>query len=154
MILTFRATLLGKVIRIDINGSSSNLKYAIPKTNPYFGHSTFRQEIYAYGIRNIWRCDVDEGDPNTGNIHCNFSSHFGIGIAFGIHMGKMKMIIRIFSICFRYSWQMWMQAALNVNAWWHNIYKDKRLSMVLLVREIFSGSYWKKTTTLLYLWMF
>ena len=67
MLFTYRSTLLGKVLRIDVNTRTGSLPYGIPSSNPYYGNHTYRQEIYAYGIRNIWRCDVDEGQSFKGN---------------------------------------------------------------------------------------
>lgn len=40
--------------------------YKIPPDNPFVNDSFFRPEIYAYGIRNMWRCGKDRGDPVTG----------------------------------------------------------------------------------------
>lgn len=40
--------------------------YKIPPDNPFVNNSLFRPEIYAYGIRNMWRCGKDRGDPVTG----------------------------------------------------------------------------------------
>lgn len=63
----FRGTLLGKAIRIDVNvPQGRNDSYLIPPDNPFVNENGTRPEIYAYGIRNIWRCDLDEGDPVTG----------------------------------------------------------------------------------------
>ena len=42
------------------------LEYAIPPDNPFVNMSTTKPEIYAYGVRNPWRCSVDRGDPDTG----------------------------------------------------------------------------------------
>jgi uncharacterized repeat protein (TIGR03806 family) len=54
--------LLGKMLRIDVNNGSP---YAIPSTNPFAGVSGSRGEIWAYGLRNPWRCSFDRG---TGDL--------------------------------------------------------------------------------------
>ncbi|MBI5473023.1 MAG: PQQ-dependent sugar dehydrogenase [Ignavibacteriae bacterium] len=55
-----RAELLGKVLRIDVNSTSGGNNYAIPPTNPYAGNTQgWRQEIFAYGIRNPWKFSFD-----------------------------------------------------------------------------------------------
>lgn len=62
-----RSTLLGKVLRIDVDTELDYpFPYKIPLDNPFANHSMFRPEIYAYGVRNIWRCGKDRGDPRTG----------------------------------------------------------------------------------------
>jgi uncharacterized repeat protein (TIGR03806 family) len=67
-----RSTLLGKLIRIDVNGTGA---YTIPADNPFIGAGTARcetgtsgssamcQEIYAYGFRNPWRFSFDRASP-------------------------------------------------------------------------------------------
>lgn len=52
--------LLGKMLRIDINGA---LPYAIPPTNPYVG-TAGADEIYAIGLRNPYRFSFDRGGTN------------------------------------------------------------------------------------------
>lgn len=52
-------TLLGKVLRIDVDRKEEGKNYAIPKDNPFVGRSDARPEIWAYGIRNIWRMSFD-----------------------------------------------------------------------------------------------
>ncbi|XP_071483008.1 HHIP-like protein 2 [Diadema antillarum] len=61
--------LLGSVIRIDVDRQENGLQYAIPRDNPYVNDSSSerRHEIFAYGARNMWRCSVDRGDPQTGH---------------------------------------------------------------------------------------
>lgn len=62
-----RSALLGKVLRIDVDSSSSaGTPYRIPPDNPFIGQQDARPEVYAYGVRNMWRCSVDRGDPITG----------------------------------------------------------------------------------------
>jgi uncharacterized repeat protein (TIGR03806 family) len=68
------STLLGKMLRIDVNGTTGATRYAIPAGNPYAGGAVcnndtgaFTQncpEIYAYGFRNPWRWsfDADSGE--------------------------------------------------------------------------------------------
>lgn len=53
-------TLLGSVLRIDVDREDPGLKYAIPKDNPFVDRSDqVRKEIWAYGVRNIWRLGFD-----------------------------------------------------------------------------------------------
>lgn len=52
-------TLLGKLLRIDIDNTSNGLNYAIPANNPYISVSTALDEIWAYGLRNPWRFSFD-----------------------------------------------------------------------------------------------
>ncbi|MEM8487995.1 MAG: PQQ-dependent sugar dehydrogenase [Bacteroidota bacterium] len=59
-------TLLGSILRIDVNNSTANEPYAIPADNPFVGNvENFREEIFAYGLRNPWRFSID---PQTGDI--------------------------------------------------------------------------------------
>jgi glucose/arabinose dehydrogenase len=55
-----RETLLGKILRIDVNSEEEGNKYAIPDDNPYKDNDDgYREEIYAYGLRNPWRFSFD-----------------------------------------------------------------------------------------------
>jgi glucose/arabinose dehydrogenase len=54
------ATLLGSILRIDVAGTP----YGIPADNPLAGNTDgYREEIYAWGLRNPWRFSFD---PVTG----------------------------------------------------------------------------------------
>lgn len=55
-----RQELLGKILRIDVNKSSGDNHYSIPADNPFIKNTEgFREEIYAYGMRNPWRFSFD-----------------------------------------------------------------------------------------------
>jgi glucose/arabinose dehydrogenase len=57
-----RASLLGKILRIDV----SALPYRIPADNPFANNRNgWSQEIFAYGLRNPWRFSFD---PETGAL--------------------------------------------------------------------------------------
>jgi len=59
-----RSTMLGKILRIDVDSEQSGKKYAIPSDNPFAGNALgYMEEIYAYGLRNPWRFSFD---PETG----------------------------------------------------------------------------------------
>ncbi len=52
-------TLLGKILRIDVDHKDPGLNYAIPKDNPFVGKGDARPEIYCLGVRNIWGMSFD-----------------------------------------------------------------------------------------------
>lgn len=73
-------TLMGKVLRIDIDRRADGKLYSVPKDNPFVGKQGARGEIWAYGLRNPWRMsfdpktktlwagDVGEGDTEEINV--------------------------------------------------------------------------------------
>ena len=63
-------TLLGTILRIDVDSASDGKEYAIPPDNPFIGVDGFQPEIYAYGLRNPWRFsfDLPSGALWTGDV--------------------------------------------------------------------------------------
>ncbi len=51
-----RGTLLGDLLRIDVNQGSP---YAVPADNPFVNQAGMRGEIWGYGLRNPWRFSFD-----------------------------------------------------------------------------------------------
>ncbi len=55
-----RATLLGKILRINVDSTGQGLAYSIPADNPLVGNNNnWRTEIWAWGLRNPWRFSFD-----------------------------------------------------------------------------------------------
>lgn len=50
--------LLGKILRIDVDGSP----YNVPKDNPFLKTAGAKGEIWAYGLRNPWRISFDKAN--------------------------------------------------------------------------------------------
>uniref|UniRef100_A0A8C4GHN4 SRCR domain-containing protein n=1 Tax=Dicentrarchus labrax TaxID=13489 RepID=A0A8C4GHN4_DICLA len=61
-----KSALLGKVLRVDVEDNDNGAPYSIPSDNPFLWEKEARPEVYAYGVRNMWRCSIDRGDPATG----------------------------------------------------------------------------------------
>ncbi len=53
------ATLLGSILRIDVNHKEKGKSYAIPPDNPFLMNPSARHEIWAFGLRNPWKYSFD-----------------------------------------------------------------------------------------------
>lgn len=55
-----RSSWLGKILRVNVNSTEKG-QYGIPADNPYKGNTNgYREEIFAYGLRNPWRISFDQ----------------------------------------------------------------------------------------------
>jgi hypothetical protein len=60
-------SLLGKLLRIDVNTTSAGRQYGIPPTNPFVGGGG-APEVFMLGLRNPWRFDIDGGLAYIGDV--------------------------------------------------------------------------------------
>jgi len=58
-------SLLGKVLRLDIDRRDEGKGYAVPSDNPFVGRDNTRPEIWAIGFRNPWQLSFDR---QTGQL--------------------------------------------------------------------------------------
>jgi glucose/arabinose dehydrogenase len=58
-------TLLGSMLRIDVDHQDAGKKYAVPKDNPFVEQNNAQPEIWAYGLRNVWGMSFDRA---TGTL--------------------------------------------------------------------------------------
>lgn len=61
-------TVLGKILRIDVNATSPGKQYAIPATNPFANGVGGAPEVYAWGFRNPWRFSFDTNRLFVGDV--------------------------------------------------------------------------------------
>jgi glucose/arabinose dehydrogenase len=79
------STLLGKILRIDVDGSDP---YAIPEDNP-FASQGGKPEIWSYGLRNPWRFSFDRltGDLYIADVGQNLWEEIDFVPASGLKGG-------------------------------------------------------------------
>ena len=56
-----KTSLLGKLLRIDVDQPDANKPYGIPASNPFVNEAGAAPEVWAYGLRNPWRFSFDRG---------------------------------------------------------------------------------------------
>lgn len=96
------STNLGKILRIDVDKRTGNKPYGIPADNPFVGNRNANPEIWAYGVRNPWRCSFDMGSQAAelycGDVQQNSFEEVSL-IGKGQNMGWRRMEA---SKCFDY----------------------------------------------------
>jgi hypothetical protein len=55
-------SLLGKLLRIDVDSPNGDVPYSSPASNPFFGATAGADEIFSYGLRNPWRFSLDRAN--------------------------------------------------------------------------------------------
>lgn len=82
-----RATLLGSMLRIDVNSSSASKPYVVPNDNPFIELQDVLPEIFAYGLRNPWRYSFNaKGDLIVADVGQNLYEEVSI-VTKGANMG-------------------------------------------------------------------
>ncbi len=61
-----KASLLGKLLRIDVDSRATGKPYGIPPSNPFIAEGNTAPEIWAFGLRNPWRFSFDRA---TGDLY-------------------------------------------------------------------------------------
>lgn len=67
------STLLGSIIRIDPLKKTADTPYSIPPDNPFVHQDGARNELWAIGLRNVWRMSFDSetGELWAGDVGQN-----------------------------------------------------------------------------------
>ncbi|HSK51251.1 MAG TPA: PQQ-dependent sugar dehydrogenase [Clostridia bacterium] len=88
-------TLLGKILRIDIDAVDGDRRYAVPDDNPFLNEGDAAPEIWLTGLRNPWRMSFDRatGDLWLGDVGQNSREEIDVARAgrAGLNFGWNRM---------------------------------------------------------------
>jgi len=86
------SSLQGKILRIDVDARSGDKPYGVPSDNPFVNDRNAKPEIWAYGLRNPWRCSFDTGSKQLfcGDVQQNSYEEVSI-IGKGQNLGWRRM---------------------------------------------------------------
>jgi glucose/arabinose dehydrogenase len=86
------STTLGKMLRINVDTRTDDKAYGIPSDNPFVNNKQAKPEIWAYGLRNPWRCSFDTGSKQLfcGDVQQNSYEEISI-IGKGQNLGWRRM---------------------------------------------------------------
>ena len=92
-------TLLGSVLRLDVDRKDPGKAYSIPEDNPFVGKKGARPEIWAYGLRNVWRMAFDRktGKLWAGEVGQNLFEEINILQAGGNYGWKLRESLHPFT---------------------------------------------------------
>jgi glucose/arabinose dehydrogenase len=86
------STHLGKMLRINVDTRTDDKPYGVPSDNPFVNNKQAKPEIWAYGLRNPWRCSFDTGSKQLfcGDVQQNSYEEISI-IGKGQNLGWRRM---------------------------------------------------------------
>ena len=81
-------TQMGKMLRVDVNTDGA-APYNVPADNPFASDNNADPAIWAYGLRNPWRCSFDMGGDNDlfcGDVQQNSFEEISVIIVKGANL--------------------------------------------------------------------
>jgi uncharacterized repeat protein (TIGR03806 family) len=86
------SSLLGKILRIDVDNPANGQGYGVPDDNPFVDTPGAAPEIYAFGLRNVWRFSFDSvtGEMWAGDVGQNAIEEVNLIEAGGNYGWRLK----------------------------------------------------------------